>query len=249
MLRISASTRVAASGRIQPVPRATGSLTSVANPTAAELRKSAPRRQVGRRQARCGRERRFSIVAAVLSVLFGLLIYFSETHDKSFRLAKGQLTPQTTLLLAIVCGVLLLGATYLGRRAPVGFVALFTFLMFGTSTLPLGLPFLALAGWLLYRSYKAQKEATPATSGRPGRSLDHDGGPDRNTAGGNLSDPRRVPARRDRPRPRPTSATHPSAHRRRRPSPHAGSARRQTPPIESGAGRPAIGPTPVRSAR
>ncbi len=131
----------------------------MANPTAAELRKSARAAKwaVDRLD---GRERRFSIVAAVLSVLFGLLIYFSETHDKSFRLAKGQLTPQTTLLLAIVCGVLLLGATYLGRRAPVGFVALFTFLMFGTSTLPLGLPFLALAGWLLYRSYKAQKEAT-----------------------------------------------------------------------------------------
>ena len=91
---------------------------------------------------------------------FGVLIYVSETHNKNFRLAKGQLTPQTTLVLGIVCGALLLGATFLGRRAPVGFVALFTFLMFGTSTLPLGLPFLVLAVWLLYRSYKVQKEAT-----------------------------------------------------------------------------------------
>ena len=38
-------------------------------------------------------------------------------------------------------------------------MALFTFLIFGTSTIFLGLPFLALAVWLLYRSYKIQKEA------------------------------------------------------------------------------------------
>lgn len=91
-------------------------------------------------------------------MLFGVAIYFVETDNKNFRLAKGQLTPQTTLILGIACGALLFGATYLGRRAPVGFVALFTFLMFGTSTIFLGLPFLALAAWLLYRSYKMQKE-------------------------------------------------------------------------------------------
>ncbi len=99
-------------------------------------------------------------MAAVASVAFGLLLYLYETHDKSFRLAKGQLTPQTILVLGLVCGALLFGATYLGRRAPVGFVALFTFLLFGTSTIFFGLPFLVLAVWLLYRSYKVQKEAT-----------------------------------------------------------------------------------------
>jgi hypothetical protein len=104
------------------------------------------------------RERRFSFLASIAAVLFGVAIYFVETDNKNFRLAKGQLTPQTTLILGIACGALLFGATYLGRRAPVGFVALFTFLMFGTSTIFLGLPFLALAAWLLYRSYKMQKE-------------------------------------------------------------------------------------------
>ena len=140
-------------------PAGAGSLTPVADTTASDARKEARAAKwaVDRLD---GRERRFSIVGAFGAVLFGVLIYVSETHDKSFRLAKGQLTPQTTLILGIVCGALLLGATYLGRRAPVGFVALFTFLMFGTSTLPLGLPFLVLAAWLLYRSYKAQKEAT-----------------------------------------------------------------------------------------
>ncbi len=107
-----------------------------------------------------GRERRFSFVAAGAAVAFGVLLYLYETENKHFRLAKGQLTPQTTLVLGLVCGGLLLGATFLGRRAPVGFVALFTFLLFGTSTLFFGLPFLVLAVWLLYRSYKIQKEAT-----------------------------------------------------------------------------------------
>ena len=50
--------------------------------------------------------------------------------------------------------------TYLGRRALVGFVALFTFLGFGSSAIVVGLPFLLLAVWLLYRSYKVQKEVT-----------------------------------------------------------------------------------------
>jgi hypothetical protein len=106
------------------------------------------------------RERRLSFVAAVGAALFGVLLYLYETQNKNFRLAKGQLTPQTTLVLGLVCGGLLFGATFIGRRAPVGFVALFTFLLFGTSTLFFGLPFLVLAVWLLYRSYKVQKEAT-----------------------------------------------------------------------------------------
>ena len=80
----------------------------------------------------------------------------TNTH---FRLAKGQLTPQTTLVLGIVFGVLLSVATLLGRRAPVGFVALFAFLS-PRHPLLRRLPFLVLAVWLLYRSYKFQKEAT-----------------------------------------------------------------------------------------
>ena len=124
------------------------------------------------------RERRFSLIAAGGAVVFGVAIYFFETENKNFRLAKGQLTPQTSLILGFVCGGLLLFATYLGRRAPVGFVALFTFLMFGTSTLFLGMPFLVFACWLLYRSYKIQKdsaatiraERSGATSGPAGPS-------------------------------------------------------------------------------
>ena len=105
------------------------------------------------------RERRFSFIAAGAAVAFGVLVYVVQTDNHKFRVTKGHFTPQTTLVLGIVCGVLLVLATLLGRRAPVGFVALFTFLGFGTTDIALGAPFLLLAGWLLYRSYKLQKEA------------------------------------------------------------------------------------------
>jgi hypothetical protein len=105
------------------------------------------------------KERRLSLAAAAASVIIGVVIYLVETGDRNFRVTKGVVTPQTTLVLGIVFGALLLSATLFGRRAPMGFMALFTFLAFGTRYLA-GLPFLALAVWLLYRSYKFQKEAT-----------------------------------------------------------------------------------------
>jgi hypothetical protein len=101
-----------------------------------------------------------SFVASGAAVLFGVTIYLAETNNKHFRLTKGELTPQTILLLSIGSGVLLAGATYVSRRAPVAFVSLLIFLMFGTTSFVVGLPFLILGGWLLYHSYKVQKEAT-----------------------------------------------------------------------------------------
>ena len=46
-------------------------------------------------------------------------------------------------------------------------MALFTFLAFGTY-LVLGLPFLALAAWLLYRSWKTQRAAAAGLRSRAG---------------------------------------------------------------------------------
>ncbi len=106
------------------------------------------------------RERRYSLIGAFAAFAFGIAVYLEETNDHHFRLAKGQLTPQTTLVLGIVFGVLLAVATLVGRRALIGFTALFAFLAFGTSDFVLGLPFLVLAGWLLYRSYTVQREAS-----------------------------------------------------------------------------------------
>jgi hypothetical protein len=106
------------------------------------------------------REKRFSFIAAGGAALFATIIYLVETQNHNFRLAKGQITPQTTLVVGLIAAALLIATTVLGRRAPVGFVALFTGAAFGGSYLFLGLPFFVLAIWLLYRSYKLQKETT-----------------------------------------------------------------------------------------
>ena len=125
------------------------------------------------------RERMYGYVAGVAAVVFGVLIYAVDTH-KHLKPAKGQLSPTTTLVLALVGGLALIVATRVGRRALVGFVALFTVLGF-SSNIFLGLPFLLLAVWLLYRSYKVQKAAAtklredraagivPSTTERVGR--------------------------------------------------------------------------------
>jgi hypothetical protein len=103
------------------------------------------------------RERRFSFGAAGGAALFGVIVYLSETNSHK-ALAKGQVSPQTSLAIGLVSAALLFIATFIGRRAPVGFVALFTFLAF-SSNFVLGLPFLALAAWLLHRSWKTQRAA------------------------------------------------------------------------------------------
>jgi len=110
------------------------------------------------------REKRYSLVAAVGAAAFAVSIYLDETNNKRFRLAKGQLTPQSTLVVGLICAALLLGAALLGRRAPVGFVALFTGASFSSSFFFLGLPFFVLAVWLLYRSYKVQRDANTAAT-------------------------------------------------------------------------------------
>ena len=104
------------------------------------------------------RERRLCFAASGLAVLAGIVIYVVEHENSHFRLRKGELTPETTLVIGFAVGALLLVATLIGRRAPVGFVALFAFLAFGTQYFA-GIPFLVLAVWLLVRSYKYQKEA------------------------------------------------------------------------------------------
>jgi hypothetical protein len=105
------------------------------------------------------RERRFSFAASGGALLFGVIVYLVESNAH-YHPQKGQLSPQTVLVVGLVGGVLLFGATLLGRRAPVGFVALFTGLAFSNSTLFLALPFLALAIWILYRSFKIQRETS-----------------------------------------------------------------------------------------
>ncbi len=107
------------------------------------------------------REHRFANIAALAAAVFAVAIYLEETHNRHFKLAKGQLTPQTTLALGLGAFVLLAVATYFNRRAPVAFVCLFSFFIFsnGSGSIILGLPFIALGGWLLYRSFQTQRRA------------------------------------------------------------------------------------------
>jgi hypothetical protein len=108
------------------------------------------------------RERRFSYLAAGASVLFGALIYFDETAKNHPKLGKNQLSPQTALVIAIGAAILLVVTVRIGRRAPVGFVALITGAAFNGSSLILGLPFFALAIWIFYHAFKLQKETSTA---------------------------------------------------------------------------------------
>jgi hypothetical protein len=135
------------------------------------------------------RERLFSFVATVLAVLFSIFIGFLA-HVKP---VKGQLHPQTIFVVGMVGAALLLGATLLGRRAPVGFVALFIGASFAQSILFLALPFFALAFWLLYRSFRVQKEIT--ASMRAARAESGSSSPTRSRASSGAAPARSAPAR------------------------------------------------------
>jgi hypothetical protein len=99
------------------------------------------------------RERTLSFAASGVAVLFSIFVEFAHIKPQ-----KGQLHPETVMIIGLVGAALLLGATLLGRRAPVGFVALFLGASFAQSILFFAAPFFFLAFWLLYRSYKVQKE-------------------------------------------------------------------------------------------
>ncbi len=106
------------------------------------------------------RETLYCYIASAVALLFTVIIYVDETTNKHYHPAKGQFSPSTALLVGLVISVALAVTTRIGRRALVGFVALFAFLGFNGSGGLVGIPFLVLAGWLLYRSYKVQKDAT-----------------------------------------------------------------------------------------
>jgi hypothetical protein len=107
-----------------------------------------------------GREKRFTFIAAGGAVVFGVTTYLVESNKAGFTPHKGQLSPFTTLVGGLVCGVLLFGSVFLGRRAPVGFVSVLTGLFFSNVSFPLAIPFIGLGAWILFRSYKIQKDLT-----------------------------------------------------------------------------------------
>ena len=122
------------------------------------------------------RERRYgfiaSIVAAILWLLLTvpLLIHPAKPH-------KGQLGTDG-IAIYLVVGLLLAGiiffASWIKRRALLGFAVLFTGFSFGGDLL-FAIPFYALGAWLIWRAMKVQRElqaamqAAGATSSRPVR--------------------------------------------------------------------------------
>ena len=139
-------------------PRAPAPTADPAPPGSASGATPATRWQVDRLEPN---ERRWSYAAAVVAAVFGVTIYVSETRNKHFHPVKGQLTPQTMLIVGLVLAALLVATTLLGRRAPVAFVALFAGIAFFSYGF-LGLLFWVLGIWLLYRGYKVQKTAAAA---------------------------------------------------------------------------------------
>jgi hypothetical protein len=172
------------------------------------------------------RERLFSFASAVVAAGFGVAIYVSETSNKHFRLSKGELTPQTMLLVGLVAGALLLVATLVGRRALVGFMVFFAGAGFSTNSFVLALPFWALAFWLLYRSSRIQRQRTQElraeraarprsgnTSGRASGSGSRSGS--RKAKGGSTTGPKRPEANKRYTPPKPPPKPKPAPPARR----------------------------------
>ncbi len=133
-----------------------------AGPSGDDATRPAPRVSTRRRVDHLDvRERQFGFAAAGAAAVVAVTIYFVETSNPKFRVHKGQFTPQTTLIVGLVCAGLLLATSFIGRRAPVGFVALFTGIAF-LNFVFVGAIFLAFAFWLLWRSWKIQREAANA---------------------------------------------------------------------------------------
>ena len=63
------------------------------------------------------RERRFSFVASGAAVALGIVVYLVE-NSAHFHRQKNQLSPQTVMVIGLVGGALLLGATLLGAAGP-----------------------------------------------------------------------------------------------------------------------------------
>lgn len=108
------------------------------------------------------RERLAGFAGAALAAVGFCAIWIPHLGAHATK-ASGALTPDTDLLIGLVMAAALAGATALGRRALVGFVALFIGLGGPWNSYLLAqIPFLALAGWLLMRASRISSEARRA---------------------------------------------------------------------------------------
>lgn len=104
------------------------------------------------------KERTLGYAGAALCAAIYIDLTLTHLHE---HVPKGQQPPIVALAVGLVLAALLAVATFVGRRALVGFAALFIGFSFGSSII-LSIPFLALAGWLIMRALRFNREAKMA---------------------------------------------------------------------------------------
>ena len=91
------------------------------------------------------------------------------TYDKATKKCTGKLAYPLEhwvvgLVLLLAFALALFVTVRVGRRGPVGFVALMTGFAFETQVGILGFPFIAVGGWLLIRAWRVQKYGSPTAT-------------------------------------------------------------------------------------
>ncbi|MGH9207691.1 MAG: hypothetical protein ACRD1G_14245 [Acidimicrobiales bacterium] len=121
------------------------------------------------------KEKLVCFAASVLAAVGFAIVWVPHLHDHNASLRS---SAQSYLVVGIVMAVALAGATALGRRALIGFVALFIgFGPWGNDIIGTAL-FLGLAAWLLIRALSLSRNQADAKRAERGT------GPDRPRAGG-----------------------------------------------------------------
>jgi hypothetical protein len=109
------------------------------------------------------RERRYGFIAAVIAAVLWLLLTVPILVHPA-KPHKGQLGTEGVAIYLVV-GLLLAGliffASWIRRRALLGFTVLFTGFSFGADLL-FAIPFYFLGAWLIWRAMKIQREAQAA---------------------------------------------------------------------------------------
>lgn len=141
---------------------------SVRSPEARAARDAA--RNAARRVQRIdSRERRMGYAAAIALALVFIVSLAPHLHE---HVTTSQIQPAEGLIIGLSLAALIAIGTAIGRRATLGFsVFLAGFAMLSLGSMLLALPFLAIAGWLVIRGYRAEhgKDGAPDPASQHGK--------------------------------------------------------------------------------
>ena len=104
-------------------------------------------------------ERQFSLIASGVALALGAILLGAAIVEKARWTHFSVWLPQFAVLVAF--GVAMLIFTLRAKRAGIAFCGLFIGLALGT----VGLPFLALGGWLIVRAFRLQKYGNATFAG------------------------------------------------------------------------------------